>query len=91
MNQTNATFLVDDGLLMADKDQVISIVNARVIVEPKDAPSQYDAQKRNEEIFRRMDKAATRLVKWFVIGCAIYLLAEIIHAFSMGAIPGVGK
>ena len=55
MKQTNATFLVDDGVLMADKDQVISLVKARVIVEPIDRPSAYDAEKRAEEAEKRAE------------------------------------
>lgn len=90
MKQTNATFLVDDGVLMADNNQVVSIAQARVTVEPIDEPSSNAAlEKVINEAVARMDKAATRLMKWFIIACALYLLAEIAFAFATGAIPAV--
>lgn len=91
MKQTNATFLIDDGVLMADKDQVVSIANARVIVEPRDEPSAHDAEKRTEEMFQRMDKAGTRLMRYLILLFVLYMASEIIHAFTVGAVPGIGK
>jgi len=98
VKQTNATFLVDDGVLMADKDQVVSLVKARVIVEPIDRSSAYDAErraeeaeKRAEETFRRMDRAGTRLMRWFLGSWVVYPLTEIIHAFAAHAFRGVGR
>ena len=91
MKQTNATFLVENGVLMADQDQCISLANARVIVEPIDLPSTHpetvNAQivKDANEAFQRMDRAASRLMKWFIVIAAFYLLGEVVHAFASGA------
>lgn len=90
MKQTNATFLIDDGVLMADKDQVVSIANARIIIEPRDEPSAYEAEKRAEDTFRRMDRAARRLIALVLFFGTIYTLIQIVAAF-VHPLPGVGK
>lgn len=87
MKQTNATFLVSDGVLMADNDQVISLVNAKVTVEPIGAPEKAGDQKL-EAAFKRLDQAANRLIKFTVIVFVVYFLVEIILAFTSGAVPG---
>ena len=85
MKQTAATFVVQDGVIMADQDQCISIHQARVIVEPLDQPSTVDLEQRANAAFTRMDRAATRLMKWVVVAFALYFASILVHAFVSGA------
>ena len=92
MKQTHATLLVQDGVIMADQDQCIAIHRARIIIEPLDQPSRQDAAQVEGRVnagFERMDRVATRLMKYFVVVVALYLLGEVVNAFSSGAFSRV--
>lgn len=90
MNWNNSTFEVTDGLLMADKDDLLVIHNARVTVSRLTDPAPIPPPQvsvppvavRKPFMQRFADNACTT----FLIGTALYLVAELIHAFSSGAV-----
>ena len=95
MKQTNAIFEIENGVLMADQDRCTTLKHCRVIVEPMSptpsTPWRYDQgivaapdPKPVESPARRADRIATRFLMYFLLGTAIYLVAEVAHAFSSG-------
>ncbi len=95
MRQTNAIFEIENGVLMMDQDRCTTLTNCRVIVEPMaptpNTPWRYDQgivaapePTPVESPTRRADRVATRFLKYFLLGCAIYMVMEIAHTFSSG-------
>lgn len=82
MKQTNGTYLVENGVLMADQDDCVSISHCRVIIEPIEQP----LEQRVNAALVRMDKAASKWMKRVVVCFALYLLYEVCHAFASGAV-----
>jgi hypothetical protein len=78
MSQTAGTYVVDDGALMSG-EQCIRIYNCKVTVEPiEDAKAP-----RKRKYF---ESVADVVGKIFVVAIAIYMTAEVIYAFTSGAV-----
>lgn len=87
MNQTHATYEVENGVLMADQNQCISLRGARVIVEPLSQQPivprievKVEARPKN-----RWERAADNLCTFALASFALYLVYIVVYAFYTGA------
>lgn len=88
MKQTNGTYEVADGVLMADQDRCISIANCRVIIQPLSQQPiiprvEVTVQARQKS---RMEMAFDTCCHIGVCIVALYLLGEVAYAFWIGAV-----
>lgn len=87
MIQTNGTYEVKNGVLMADQDQCISILNARVIIQPLSQQPivprvEVTVQERSKN---RLERMADLFAKAFIVAIAFYFVGEVAWAFWTGA------
>ncbi len=88
MRQTNGTYEVNEGVLMADQDQCISIANCRVIIQPLSQQPivprvEVTVQARQKGKWERMADAIVRVGVTLI---ALYLVGEVAYAFWTGAV-----
>jgi biotin operon repressor len=76
---------------MADQNQCISIVNARVTVQPLSDQKAIDLGGPGDDLWKLVDRIANLGVKIFIVAACGYLVWEIGNAFASGAIQSVVK
>lgn len=84
MTQKAGTYEVVDGFLMSG-DERVNISHCRVVIEPLSQPMHTSGGYVSERRKGRWERFADSFSKSFLLGCALYFLAIVIHAFTSGA------